>query len=242
MVPNTQPVINLHNFVKSVKTQNENDSAAHATLGMFRCLLALQTPPVAAEDELSSKFLYYNLTVMAGHPGKDVGSSISAAINSLSTTGVCTEDNWPYSMPLSTEPTPEVYSDAQGNKIRASHVVNQTLEDLIGCLSTAHPFAFCIATFPSTFSDAVAKSGNIPMPGDAEVASGAECLYCIGVNQGPTVGFSDGKSWPGQSFLCQASRGPGFGLTAMAGCVTIPYAYLTDPSLAFDFNTIDVEV
>ena len=253
MVPNTQPVINLHWFVKSARTSDSNDSSAMAVLAMFRALTNLQYPPIA-DHELSARFLYYCQTVLAGSPGQDAGSTAADAIKCLSQTGVCTEDNYPYSTPLSNVPSPAMYSDAQGTKIRQSHSVPQDLESLIRCLSTAHPFAFDFSTFASTFSDAVAKSGNIPMPGADELTNPVrqESLLCIGANQGPDIGFPDvnpgsptnlvlATVWPQNSFLCLTSRGPKFGLPSLPGCVTVPFDYVVG-SLASGHATIDVEV
>jgi hypothetical protein len=254
VIPNTQPVINLRNFVKEVYTAALNDTSTFAVLGMLRALLSFQSP-APADHPLSARFLYWCQLRADGNTGQDVGSTVTSAIRCLTTIGVCTEDNYPYSTPLWNTPTDAIFSDAQGTKIRQSHAVPQDLASLIQCLSTAHPFAFDVTTFASTFSDAVSKSGNIPMPGADELANpvGAESLLCVGCNQGPDQGFPDvnpgppsnlvlAKVWPANSFLCVASRGTAFGLNdPHAGYVTIPFEYVTG-SLASGHATIDVEV
>lgn len=252
MIPNTQPVINLRNFVKEVYTAALNDSSTLAVLGVFRALLGFQSP-APADHALSARFLYWCQTRNDGNTGQDNGSTVTSAIECLTTIGVCTEDNWPYSTPLSTTPPDAIFSDAQGTKIRQSHTLSPDLATLIQCLSKAQPFVFDLQTFNSTFSDAVAKSGNIPMPGADESQIGTESLLCVGCNQGPTQGFPDvnpgtptnlvlAKQWPANTFLCVTSRGTGFGLNAPhAGYVTIPFDYVTG-SLASGHATIDVEV
>ena len=69
----------------------------------------------------------------------------------------------------------------------------------------------------------MAKTGHAALPGEAERELGGHAVLC--------VGYDDANQW----WLVRNSWGTGWG---MAGYFTLPYAYLTQPSLAADFWTV----
>jgi C1A family cysteine protease len=82
---------------------------------------------------------------------------------------------------------------------------------------------FGFTVYDSFESPAVAKSGHAPMPTPGEATIGGHAVM--------GVGYDDSKQW----FIVRNSWGPTWG---MKGYFTLPYAYLTDTSLADDFWTI----
>ena len=82
---------------------------------------------------------------------------------------------------------------------------------------------FGFTVYESFESEAVAKTGVVPMPQSTEKVLGGHAVLA--------VGYDD----PHQRFIVRNSWGSGWG---MAGYFTIPYAYLTDSNLADDFWTV----
>ncbi len=82
---------------------------------------------------------------------------------------------------------------------------------------------FGFSVYESFESQAVAKSGKVPMPKAKEKQIGGHAVLA--------VGYDDAS----KRFIVRNSWGTGWGL---AGYFTIPYAYLTDANLADDFWTI----
>jgi C1A family cysteine protease len=82
---------------------------------------------------------------------------------------------------------------------------------------------FGFTVYESFEGDAVAKTGEVSMPGPSEKVLGGHAVVA--------VGYDDST----QRFIVRNSWGPGWG---MGGYFTIPYAYLTDSNLADDFWTV----
>jgi C1A family cysteine protease len=79
------------------------------------------------------------------------------------------------------------------------------------------------SVYDSFESDAVAKTGVMPMPGPAEKMLGGHAVL--------VVGYDDSE----QRFIVRNSWGKGWG---QAGYFTMPYAYLTEANLSDDFWTV----
>ena len=101
--------------------------------------------------------------------------------------------------------------------------VTQVLLQMKGCLASGFPFVYGFTVYESFESDAVAKTGVVPMPAPTEKVLGGHAVVA--------VGYDDST----QRFIVRNSWGPGWG---MGGYFTIPYAYLTDSNLADDFWTV----
>ena len=91
------------------------------------------------------------------------------------------------------------------------------------CVASGWPFVFGFTVYESFLSDAVAKTGHVPMPSPAETVEGGHAVVAVGY---------DDKI---QRFIVRNSWGTGWG---MKGYCTMPYGYLTDPGLASDFWAI----
>src|ERR1700678_1881450 len=78
------------------------------------------------------------------------------------------------------------------------------------------PYVFGFTVYESFESDAVAKSGIVPMPSSTETVLGGHAVMAVGYNDAS------------QRFLVRNSWGSGWG---MGGYFTIPYKYLPDANL-----------
>src|ERR1039457_2030300 len=172
----------------------------------------------------SRLFIYYNERAMEGTVGSDSGAQIRDGIKSVAQQGVCPEPMWPYAIPkFKTKPSKPCYVEALKHKVTLYQRLVPTLNQLKGCIASGYPFVFGFTVYNSCESPAVAKSGHAPMPSPGEAVIGGHAVMGIG--------YDDSKQW----FIVQNSWGPTWGINRY---FTLPYAYLTDTSLADDFWTI----
>jgi C1A family cysteine protease len=174
----------------------------------------------------SRLFIYYNERVIEGTVQSDSGAQIRDGIKSVAHNGDCPEKEWPYDIAkFAAKPAAGCYKDALKYKALTYQRVVQTLSQLKGCLASGYPFVFGFTVYESFESDAVAKSGAVPMPAPKEKVLGGHAVLA--------VGYDDSQ----QRFIVRNSWGKTWGLQ---GYFTMPYAYLTDNNLADDIWTVRV--
>jgi C1A family cysteine protease len=178
------------------------------------------------QDTPSRLFIYYNERTLEGTIDTDSGAQIRDGIKTVASQGVCPETMWPYVEPnFADRPPAPCYKYA---KLHPAVQYSRVLQDpgqLKACLASGYPFVFGFTVYESFESDAVAKSGMVPMPGPSETALGGHAVMAVGYNDSV------------ERFLVRNSWGPGW---AIGGYFTIPYAYLADSNLADDFWVIRV--
>jgi C1A family cysteine protease len=173
--------------------------------------------------DMSRLFIYYNERVIEHSVKTDSGAMIRDGIKTLAAQGACTEKKWPYNVAqFAAKPSAACYSEAKKHKISTYHRI-VTLDDMRGCLSEGYPFIFGFTVYDSFESQAVAKSGVVPMPKESEKVLGGHAVLGVGYNDAA------------KRFVVRNSWGAGWG---KAGYFTIPYAYLGNSNLADDFWTI----
>ena len=125
---------------------------------------------------------------------------------------------------------PDLRGHDQSEQPRSSYTLEeflwdftQTLDQLKGCLAAGYPIVFGFSVYESFETQAVAKTGKVPMPKSKEKQLGGHAVLA--------VGYDDAS----KRFIVRNSWGTGWGLQ---GYFTIPYDYLTDGNLADDFWTI----
>lgn len=173
----------------------------------------------------SRLFVYYNERAIEGTVGEDAGAAIRDGIKSVAKQGACPESEWPYIIRRFTrKPSALCYTRAvRCEALTYRRLDNADLGALRSCLASGSPFVVGFTVYDSFESDSVASSGVVPMPGPDESVLGGHAVLC--------VGYDDAS----QRFLCQNSWGTAWG---QGGFFTIPYAYLTNASLADDFWTV----
>ena len=172
----------------------------------------------------SRLFIYYNERALEGTVASDSGAQIRDGIKSVAALGACHERLWPYDIAKFTQKPPKrAFTDAAKHTAVAYQRVARDLAQMKGCLASGYPFIFGFSVYDSFESQEVASTGHAPMPAAGEQMLGGHAVLA--------VGYDDSNQW----FAVRNSWGPGWG---MAGYFTLPYAYLTQRSLASDFWTI----
>ena len=181
----------------------------------------------------SRLFIYYNERVMEHTVNSDAGAQIRDGIKSVAKFGACSENPasgapinsiWAYDIAqFEQKPPPPCYAASKLDRVLSYMRLSQTLAQLKGCLAAGFPFVFGITVYASFESDAVAKSGDVPLPSPGEQVMGGHAVMAVGYDD--TAG----------RFLVRNSWGPSWGKN---GYFTLPYAYPIDPHLASDFWTI----
>lgn len=174
----------------------------------------------------SRLFIYYNERAIEGTIDSDSGAQLRDGIKSVNKQGAPPESDWPYDITkFSQKPPAQAYQDALKNRAVGYQRLVQNLTQMRGCLASGFPFVFGFTVYESFESPQVAQSGVVQMPHPGEKTIGGHAVMAVGYND------------PDLRFIVRNSWGDKWG---MAGCFTIPYAYVTQASLASDFWTIRV--
>jgi C1A family cysteine protease len=208
---------------KTVYDQGQLGSCTgNAIAGAIEFNLLKQNPSTAFTP--SRLFIYYNERVMEGTVKSDAGAMIRDGIKSVSKQGAPPEPLWPYVISkFATKPPAAAYKEAAKHTVTTYQRVARALNQMKGCLAAGFPWVFGFTVYESFESPAVAKTGQVPMPGANEAVLGGHAVLA--------VGYDDGA----QTFIVRNSWGPKWG---MSGYFTIPYAYLLDENLSDDFWTV----
>jgi C1A family cysteine protease len=182
----------------------------------------------------SRLFIYYNERVMEHDVVLDHGAQIRDGIKTVANQGVCPEEMWPYDdrsmdpdpcpqCAYAQKPTAICYTEALKHKVQSYQRLVAIPDTLKGCLASGYPFVFGFTVYESFESKQVAETGVVPMPAPTEKTVGGHAVLA--------VGYDDDA----QQFIVRNSWGAMWG---QAGYCVMPYAYLTNSSLADDFWTI----
>ena len=172
----------------------------------------------------SRLFIYYNERAMEGTTATDSGAQIRDGIKTVAAQGACSESEWPYDITkFAVQPPSGCYQDAPQNKALTYQRVVHNLDLMRACLASGYPFVFGMTVYASFESQAVAQSGQVPMPAPNEQTIGGHAVLA--------VGYDDSQ----QVFLVRNSWGASWG---MQGYFTLPYAYLSSSNLTDDLWTI----
>jgi C1A family cysteine protease len=143
----------------------------------------------------------------------------------VATTGYCPETEWPYDITKFTQRPPAVcYKNAKKYKALKYQRVMQILSQMKGCLAAGNPFVAGFSVYESIYRSEVEKTGDIPLPQQAEALVGGHAILIVGYDDTKRV-FNLRNSW-----------GDGWG---DGGYGTLPYSYLSSPFLASDFWVIN---
>jgi C1A family cysteine protease len=172
----------------------------------------------------SRLFIYYNERKIEGTVPTDSGAMIRDGIKSVASDGVCPEPEWPYVIArFATRPPAKCYRDAKLDRAVSYQSIVPNLNQMKGCLASGYPFLFGFTVYESFETEAVRRTGHVPMPGWAERAVGGHAVMA--------VGYDEAEQW----FLVRNSWGTNWGIK---GYFTMPYPYLVQPGLSQDFWTI----
>ena len=173
--------------------------------------------------DLSRLFIYYNCRVLEHDVTQDNGTTIRTGAKVCTKYGSAIETLWPYDIKKFTiKPPVTAYQDAPKQKASQYMALNGLLP-MKTCLVQGFPFAIGISVYESFETEKVASTGIIPMPKSNEQMLGGHAICA--------VGYNDTKN----AFYCRNSWGIRWGIK---GHFWIPYAYLTNTSLAGDAWTL----
>lgn len=215
--------VDLRNVCPSVLDQGELGSCTANAIANAH-LFEQMKQGVKSLLQPSRLFIYYNERAIEGTVQSDSGAMIRDGIKSVGQLGVCSETKLPYNIAKFTKkPTKVCYTQALKHQAISYQRVNQTLNEMKGCLASGYPFVFGFTVYESFESQNVANDGIVPMPSKDEKVLGGHAVLAVGYND------STGR------FLVMNSWGTNWG---DKGYFTIPYEYLTNSNLADDFWTV----
>jgi C1A family cysteine protease len=169
----------------------------------------------------SRLFLYYNERARAGLTGTNAPVSLRDGYKSIAQQGICTESLWPYRNDrFAVKPPPACYRAALAHRAIRYFRLRRELSQFRGCLASGYPFAVGISVYQSFIGKAVARSGIVALPRKRERHLGGHAML--------VVGFDD----QARQFILRNSAGPHWG---KHGYCLMPYAYLLNEQLAWDF-------
>ena len=172
----------------------------------------------------SRLFIYYNERVIEGTVATDSGAMLRDGIKSVVRQGVCAETLWPYRIEaFARKPSAACYRVARDHQVVSYQRLAQDLDQMKGCLADGYPFVFGFSVYESFESQAVARTGVVPLPVSSERVQGGHAVLA--------VGYDDAA----QRFIVRNSWGGQWGRN---GHCFMPYAYLAAKGLAADFWTI----
>jgi C1A family cysteine protease len=184
----------------------------------------------------SRLFVYYNERALHHSVGSDSGANVRDGVKTVHNLGVCPETEWPYSdvgapaneggpfdpgAPAAQQPPQSAYQDATRYELVTYQRIQQTLSQLRGCLAEGYPFAFGFTVYQNFFDANGVPLTTTPMPSGGAV--GGHAVVGVGYNDSTSL-FTIRNSW-GSAVLD-------------AGYFYMPYAYVTESTLASDFWTL----
>lgn len=187
----------------------------------------------------SRMFIYYGERTIEDTINDDAGAIIADGMKVIHTVGVCPEQpvasmpvgcSWPYDPSKFDQRPPQACFDvAKNHKSITYRRVMQNTDQLRQALIAGFPVVFGFTVFASFESDAVAKTGNMPMPTPKEENMGGHAVLMCGFDDSKVIGNQTG------AFLVRNSWGPTWG---EGGYFWMPYAYAVNPDTANDFWTL----
>jgi len=219
LTPRCPPVFNQGTVLNSCSAQAI--AAAMWFLEQRDDRTADHRPPEADSAPPSRLFLYYNERARAGLTGSNAPVSLRDGYKSIAEQGICAESSWPYRNDrFAVKPPPACYRAALAHRAIAYFRLRRELSQFRACLAAGYPFAMGISVYQSFIGKAVARSGVVSMPGRHERHLGGHAML--------VVGYDD----TARQFIVRNSAGPRWG---RRGYCVMPYAYLLNEQLAWDF-------
>ena len=172
----------------------------------------------------SRLFLYYNTRKMINTIQEDSGAYLCDGVACLQSSGLCSEAKWPYVISRFTvQPTTQCYTEGHRHRAITVFNINNTMSSMKNCLNSGVPFVVGFAVYASFETNAVARTGMVPMPRPNEALLGGHAVLICG--------YTDTK----QCWIARNSWGKSWG---DRGYFYLPYAYLLDPNLSSDLWSI----
>jgi C1A family cysteine protease len=218
------PKVDLRASCSLVENQSTLGSCtANAAVGALEYLDIVDGAMDGDTENYSRLFVYYNTREIQGTINQDSGGTLRDTIKALASFGACDERMWEYDIPkFAIKPGESCYADGANHKISEYHRL-ETFPDCLACLAEGYPFVFGFMTYDLFTSVEVAKTGVVNLPTPTEVCQGGHAVCAVGYDM------------ESKTVLVRNSWGSHWG---MGGYFTMPFSYISNPSLAQDFWTI----
>ena len=213
------PSVDLRPHCPPVMDQGQLGSCtAHGITGALRYELIKSGHK---DVPLSRLQLYFDERALEGTINSDSGAQIRDGIKCAAKNGVAHEALWPYRIDrFRQKPSANVYADAVQFEALSYERVAVDAVAVKSALAQGFPVVIGVTLYDSFESQAVARTGMVPMPEPGEGVAGGHCMYVVGYGQKPGT-FTVRNSWG-------ASWGDG-------GSCYLPEAYLGSPKLGSDY-------
>jgi C1A family cysteine protease len=143
--------------------------------------------------EGSQLWLYYKERVIEHTVKQDAGAEIRDGIKVLAKAGLPPEAAWPYDISKFAKRPPTSSNKAAKQDLISEYRRLSGLGDYLDCLAAGSPFVIGITVYESFESDAVARSGEVPMPRAGEPQVGGHAICVVGYR--PDGHFIVRNSW-----------------------------------------------
>lgn len=170
----------------------------------------------------SRLMIYLEERRIEGTVNEDAGAEIRDGMSVVHKLGACDEHLWPYKIEnFKKRPPAADYKAALDDQaVEYQAILNSTATNIKMALYQGYPVAFGFTVYESFESDEVANTGVVPMPKKGEDRLGGHAVAI--------VGYDDSR----KMFYVRNSWGTDWGIS---GYFWMPYAYVTNKSLADDF-------
>ena len=226
---NLPPTVSNRKYVSYVQDQLDLGSCtANAWAGLLQYNRCKNGFGGKKYRDVSRNFIYYNERLLEGTVNQDAGAELRSGAKTLSSYGVCNEGEWKYNTSeFTTKPSDACYKHALYYKNNSYYALN-SLNDMKSCIAAGQCFVFGFLVYSSFESILVSETGIVPMPKRRERLLGGHAVMAIGYDD------------ISQRFLVKNSWGKNWGIHEgnLGGYFTMPYTYISNPGLAWDFWTI----
>lgn len=173
----------------------------------------------------SRLFIYYNERATEDVIDMNVPVSLRDGYKTVAKVGACAEPHWPYEVRrFRRKPLARCYEAAHEHRVIRYLRLRQSLRHMHSCLAEGFPFAVGLAVYKSFKSALVKRTGVVPIP-----ERGQE--RCLGGHAMLVVGYMNDS----RHFIVRNSYGKEWG---DRGYCYLPYRYMLDSNLAWDFWTV----
>jgi len=198
-------------------------------------LIQQQQKYVIIKFQPSRLYLYYHERLIEGNVNYDAGADVLDGEKFAKNYGICSELLYPYNInKYKTKPSGVAELDASHHKIASYRILNN-INDIKQSINNNIPVCIAIAVYDSFESNIVTNTGVVPLPNTlTEHLLGGHELCLVGYDDNTQLFLvcnSWGNQW-GASILTKKGNQRGF-------CY-IPYAYLTNTNLAFEFTAFNI--
>lgn len=169
-------VFDLRPFAPPVYDQGDQGSCTANAGCACRSMLA-KDPSLY----LSRAFQYYNERLIEGTADEDSGASMRDIVKAVSQYGICPDTEMPYSdKDFKTAPSKQGYEDALKYKIEKYTRVSSVAGIQHSLVTRNQPVLLGMVVYESMESEAVAKTGVLPMPQKDEQQLGGHAVLIVG--------------------------------------------------------------